>query len=118
MGLNVNGVGVIVVVCRNCGFKLYWYAIGDSSNRSKFSGPPTPSKAISGYDGGSCPLCGRKLSRKPSKLIFLTQKEFNERYVVGRYKLILRESVSKSTPTILSLEETVSGKFELQTMEA
>jgi len=117
LGLEANGVGIIAVVCRNCGFKLYWYAIGDSGNRSKFSGPPTPSKAISGYDGGSCPLCGRKLSRKPSKILFMTQREFNEKYIVGKYKLVLREALAKSLTThaIASVEE---GSLSIQTIEA
>lgn len=104
MGLEVNSVGIIAVICRKCGFKLYWYAIGDHDNRSKFSGPPTPSKAISGYDGGHCPLCGSRLSRKPSKLIFMTQAEFTERYVVGEYKLIVRKHTPTiTTPSVLEL---------------
>ena len=101
MGLDVNGVGIIAVVCRGCGFKLYWYAIGDNGNRNKFNGPPTPSKAISGYDRGQCPLCGHKLPKKPNKIVFMTQKEFNDIYIVGDYKLIARRSI----PAV-SLEES------------
>jgi len=118
MGIEVNGVGIITVICRKCGFKLYWYAIGDSSNRSKFSGPPTPAKAISGYDGGHCPLCGSKLSRKPAKLLFMSQKEFNEMYAVGEYKLLLKKhlvvSTSPSTSNIYGVREE---QVELQTLE-
>ncbi|MCS7107021.1 MAG: hypothetical protein NZ902_02825 [Acidilobaceae archaeon] len=89
MGLNYNGVGVIAVICK-CGFKLYWYSIGDATNRNKFNGPPTPSKAMSGYDEMRCPSCRRKLSPRPERLIFMSQKEFNERYVVGEFKLMNR----------------------------
>ncbi len=117
MGVGVNSVGIIAVICRKCGFRLYWYAIGDSSNRSKFSGPPTPAKALSGYDGGHCPICGNKLSKKPSKLIFMTQKEFNEKYVVGEYKIHLR----KLTPTDITIPtmeiSNVGGQTEIQTIE-
>ncbi|MEM1686227.1 MAG: hypothetical protein QXO93_00820 [Acidilobaceae archaeon] len=108
MSLNTKGVGVIVVICRSCGFKLYWYAIGDSSNRNKFNGPPTPSKAISGYDESRCPLCGRRLSRKPTRLVFMSQREFNERYIVGEYKLIVRDRQQES----INLLESVSSKTE------
>ncbi len=119
MGIEVNGVGIIAVICRRCGFKLYWYAIGDSNNRSKFSGPPTPAKALSGYDGGHCPLCGNRLSRKPSKLIFMTQKEFNERYFVGDYKLILKKPVQQNATTMVADIVSVEERgMELQTLEA
>ena len=117
MGIEVNGVGIIAVVCRKCGFKLYWYAIGDSSNRTKFSGPPTPAKALSGYDGGHCPLCGNKLSRKPSKIIFMTQKEFNERYAVGEYKLILRKQMQPDTIAIVTSTNLNEGGLEPQVLE-
>ncbi len=118
MGIEVNGVGIIAVICRRCGFKLYWYAIGDNSNRSKFSGPPTPAKALSGYDGGHCPLCGGKLSRKPTRLLFMTQGEFNERYVIGEYKLLLkRQLITSVTPSTTSIHSMGEERIELQTLE-
>ncbi|MCX8196199.1 MAG: hypothetical protein N3F67_03885 [Acidilobaceae archaeon] len=107
MGLNYSGVGIIAVVCKKCGSKLYWYSIGDKGNKNKFNGPPTPAKATSGYDGMRCPNCGSKLSSRPARLIFMSQKEFNERYIVGEYKLMNR--VRKEILEGVSLEESISA---------
>ncbi|MEM1873877.1 MAG: hypothetical protein QXS85_00415 [Acidilobaceae archaeon] len=82
MGLQVKGVGVIAVVCKNCGFIAYWYAIGDHSNKAKFNGPPTPAKAKSGHDGETCPCCGRRFSDRPEGVYFMTYKKFTKLYYV------------------------------------
>ncbi|MEB3861907.1 MAG: hypothetical protein GSR84_06780 [Desulfurococcales archaeon] len=95
MGLNSNGVGIIAAVC-SCGFKLYWYAIGEKSNKTKFIGPPTPQKILYQFDvekQNRCPMCGRELKRRPVGIYFMSRREFEERYVVGRYRIYSRKSL-------------------------
>lgn len=93
MGINISGVGTILVICKKCGFILYHYAIGDNNNKNKFNGPPTPAKALSGHDRLQCPnpACGRKLSQRPEKLIFMSTQEFHAKYIIGSYRLINRQ---------------------------
>lgn len=95
MGSDLKGVGTIIVVCKSCGAKLYHYAIGDSGNRNKFNGPPTPAKATSGFDGGLCPICERRLSAKPYMVVFMSHRKFELTYIMGKYKLIVRESLGE-----------------------
>ncbi len=94
MGLEVSGIGVIAFVCSGCSARLYWYVIGDGphGNRNKFSGPPTPERALSGY-GGECPVCGRRLSLRPLRIEIHTVQEFNDRYIVTDYQVIERSSL-------------------------
>ncbi|BAA80792.2 hypothetical protein APE_1789.1 [Aeropyrum pernix K1] len=94
MGLNVSGVGVITLVCSKCNFKLYWYVIGDKSNRNKFSGPPVPSKALAGYDKAQCPRCEAPLSvARPRKIEIMTRDEFEEEYVVTKFEVLRRTTL-------------------------
>ena len=75
-----KGMGVILVVCSRCGFIFHVYSIGNKNNKAKFSGVPTPTKALSGYDGFTCPKCERKVSLKPVKLQVMHWKKFVELY--------------------------------------
>ncbi|MEB3773332.1 MAG: hypothetical protein GSR86_00195 [Desulfurococcales archaeon] len=90
MGVASNGVGIIVAVCRNCGFKLYWYAIGDGGNKQKFIGPPTPQKILRQYDDLICPKCNKPLNPRPRGVLFMSWKDFTENYVVGKYRIYNR----------------------------
>lgn len=92
MGLQVKGVGIIAMVCKNCGFIACWYAIGDKGNKAKFNGPPTPVKAKSGHDREVCPYCGRRLSDKPEGIYFMTYSKFMKLYdIAGGVRLVVRE---------------------------
>ncbi|MCE4611564.1 MAG: hypothetical protein F7B17_06315 [Desulfurococcales archaeon] len=113
MGLEVSGVGIIAFVCRGCQAKLYWYVIGDGpqGNRNKFNGPPTPERALSGYDSHECPVCGRRLSLRPLRMEIMTVKEFHERYVVTDYQVLERSSVVEE-PQIHSVPSSVGEVAE------
>lgn len=94
VGLNVSGIGIIAIVCHHCHAKLYWYVIGDESNRNKFSGPPVPSKALAGYDNSECPMCGARLRvKRPMSVKIMTRKEFEENYIVTRYQLVRKTTI-------------------------
>ncbi|ADL19527.1 hypothetical protein ASAC_1122 [Acidilobus saccharovorans 345-15] len=88
-----GGVGRIIIRCHNCGTILYRYAIGDKSDRNKFNGPPLPKKALSGFDGMTCPVCGARLSPKPVSIRFHSMEEFGNLYIEDEYKLLLRSSL-------------------------
>ncbi len=111
MGSGEYGVGRIIVVCARCGFKLYDYALGDPSNRSKYSGPPTPAQALSGHDGMRCPSCDRPLSvSKPVEIEILTLAEFRAKYVETRYKIFEREKIAEMLAP--SLGARIPGEAE------
>lgn len=96
MGLQVKGVGVIAMVCKNCGFIACWYAIGDKNNKTKFNGPPTPAKAKSGHDKETCPYCGRRLNDKPESLYFMTYSKFMKLYeIAGGIRLVVRDQIQR-----------------------
>ncbi|WP_148706443.1 hypothetical protein [Aeropyrum camini] len=117
MGLSVSGVGVITLVCSKCNFKLYWYVIGDKSNRNKFSGPPVPSKALAGYDNAQCPRCESPLSiSRPRRIKIMTRDEFEEEYVVTKFEVLRRttlveEHIKRQIQPIAGVEtgEAASG---------
>ena len=113
MGLEVSGVGIIAFVCSGCSAKLYWYVIGDGphGNRNKFNGPPTPERALSGYDSHECPVCGRRLSLKPLKMDIMTVKEFHDRYVVTDYQVLEKGGVMEE-PQIYSMSNSVNEAVE------
>ena len=77
-----RGVGVILVVCSHCGLIFHNYSIGDKSNKAKFSGVPTPAKALSGHDGLVCPGCGRKIELKPKRIQVMHWRKFVDLYDV------------------------------------
>ena len=112
MGLGVSGVGIIAFVCSGCSAKLYWYVIGDGpeGNRNKYMGPPTPERALSGYDSHECPVCGRKLSLRPLKIKIMTIDIFREKYVVTEYQILRQEE--GVAPSSLRLGEGVVEAFE------
>jgi len=64
----------VIVYCSGCGFKLY-----EDSDEStvKFGGPVSVTKVYEVH-GGECPVCGRKLSRKPLKVEFRQLKEYSD----------------------------------------
>jgi len=80
-----KGTGVVLVVCSKCGLILEHYAMGDRENRKKYSGIPTPSKAIAPY-GGRC-YCKRELSRVPLRIQVMSTSKFNEIYEVTEAKI-------------------------------
>ncbi|MCE4601469.1 MAG: hypothetical protein F7C38_07960 [Desulfurococcales archaeon] len=75
-----KGMGVILVVCSHCGVIFYNYSIGDKSNKAKFSGVPTPSKALSGHDGLVCPGCNRRIELKPKRIQVMHWRKFVDLY--------------------------------------
>ncbi|MEM0340344.1 MAG: hypothetical protein QXN05_02785 [Acidilobaceae archaeon] len=112
MGLRVKGVGIIAIVCKNCGFIACWYAIGDKNNKTKFSGPPTPTKAKNSHDGETCPYCNRKLSDKPEGIYFMSHSKFTKLYqVVGGVRLVVREQAARKSvkEPLADLETGLSG---------
>ncbi len=90
MSNNSYDVGRIVIRCRRCGAVLYRYAIGDRTDKNKFNGPPVPKKVLGGYDDMTCPVCGAKLSMRPSQLRFFPADEFERLFVEDRFRLVLR----------------------------
>ena len=62
----------VIVYCSGCGFKLYE---DDSESTVKFGGPTLITRVYEMH-GGECPVCGRKLSRKPLGVRFLRLKEY------------------------------------------
>ncbi len=62
----------VIVYCSGCGFKLYE---DDSEGTVKFSGPALITRVYKMH-GGECPVCGRKLSRKPLGVKFTRLKEY------------------------------------------
>ncbi|MGC9111954.1 hypothetical protein [Acidilobus sp.] len=88
-----EGVGRIIIRCHKCGAILYKYAIGDKSDRNKFNGPPLPKKALSGFDGMTCPMCGARLSLRPVSIRFHSMEEFGNLYIEDKYRLLLRSSL-------------------------
>jgi len=90
MGIRSNGVGIITFVCDRCGAKLYWYAIGDRGNKDKFNGPPSPSR-LKGFDDHKCPMCASKLGMRPKRVLFLSRREFEEKFFVGKFKIMARQ---------------------------
>jgi DNA-directed RNA polymerase subunit RPC12/RpoP len=97
-----EGVGRIIIRCHKCGAILYNYAIGDKNDRNKFNGPPLPKKALSGFDGMRCPMCGTRLSQKPISIRFHTKEEFESLYVEDKYRLLLRSSLPSSMLSVQS----------------
>jgi len=75
-----KGTGVVLVICSKCGLILEHYAMGDRDNKKKYSGIPTPSKAIAPY-GGVC-KCGRELSKVPQRIQVMRTGKFNEVYEI------------------------------------
>ncbi len=73
-----KGTGVVLVICSRCGFILEFYAMGDRENKKKYSGIPTPSKAIAPH-GGRC-QCGRELARLPQRVQVMSIAKFNDIY--------------------------------------
>jgi len=105
------GVGRILVVCARCGFKLYEYALGDPANRSKYSGPPTLTQALSGHDGVRCPSCDRPLNvSRPVKIEILTRAEFEAKYIETRYKIFEREKLEEIIASQSSLTQGIAGE--------
>jgi hypothetical protein len=48
----------------------------------------------------------------------MTQGEFNERYVIGEYKLLLkRQPITSVTPSTTSIHSMGEERIELQTLE-
>ncbi|MCC5990290.1 MAG: hypothetical protein LM558_02095 [Thermosphaera sp.] len=62
----------VVVYCSGCGFKLY-----EDSDEStvKFGGPALITRVYKMH-GCECPVCGRKLSKKPLGVRFTRLKEY------------------------------------------
>lgn len=115
MGSIGRGVGVIFVVCSKCGFVFYSYSIGgDDDNKAKFSGVPTPGKALSGYDGLVCPSCGRRVSLKPERIQVMNWRKFTELYdIVDRPLPRLRPSktiVEEHVESMSGVERLVSDE--------
>ncbi len=69
----------ILVVCRNCGFKLHDY---NPYAKAKFSGVPNPKQTIRIYSY-TCPACGAELQNPTIK--FMTRKDYTERYQESEY---------------------------------
>ncbi|MFP3143540.1 MAG: hypothetical protein RXQ93_00760 [Caldisphaera sp.] len=97
--------GKILIVCKKCGTILYRYAIGDKKDKNKFNGPPVPKKALSGFDGHTCPVCGEPLSMKPKSIKFFTLSMFNKLYSDNGYALL--ENTKSSVP------DNISGKSNM-----
>ena len=70
----------ILIVCRECGFKLYVY---DSKSKAKFNGAPNPRRAIS-YHGLKCPACNKLLVPAPT-IKFMAESKFKEQYDESEY---------------------------------
>lgn len=104
----IAGVGRIIIRCHKCGAVLYRYAIGDKNDRNKFNGPPMPRKALSGFDGLTCPVCGTKLSAAPVEVKFLPVDEFEKLFSETEYYVKLRSSIPVMAPSsTTSVEEEV-----------
>jgi hypothetical protein len=70
----------VIVYCAGCGFKLY-----EDSDESvvKFNGSVLVTRVYV-INGGECPVCGRKLSRKPLGIKFRRLKEYvDEGWIVN-----------------------------------
>ena len=65
----------VVMVCSRCGFVLYNDISFRSGSRVRFV---SPSSIVRLYR--RCPSCGKELSVRGGKLVFMSLKEFNERY--------------------------------------
>jgi len=65
----------VVMVCSRCGFVLYNDISFRSGSRVRFD---SPSSVVSFYK--RCPSCGKRLSVRSGRLVFMSLKEFNERY--------------------------------------
>lgn len=102
-----KGMGVILVVCSHCGFVFHTYSIGDKHNKAKFSGVPTPSKALSGYDGLVCPHCSRRVSLRPNRIQVMNWKKFVELYD------ILEKPLPRLRPSRTIVEEHMRGAHDL-----
>jgi hypothetical protein len=102
------GVGRILVVCSRCGFKYYTYALGDPRNRSKYSGPPTPSQALSGH-GGSCPMCGYRPRTLKPRIEIMTRAEYEAQYVETKYTVVPRSVVLERYSIIEPAASTRAG---------
>jgi hypothetical protein len=61
----------VIVYCSGCGFKLY----EDSGSTVKFAGPVSATRVYE-LHGGVCPVCGRRLSRKPLDVKFTSLEEY------------------------------------------
>jgi len=71
---------MIQVICDKCGFVYHEYVIGSSGNKNKYIGPPTPEKAVSGFDGRTCPICSKPASvSRPRRVLFMTEKEYESK---------------------------------------
>jgi hypothetical protein len=62
----------VIVYCSDCGFKLYE---DSDENVVKFGGSASITRVYV-VNGGECPVCGRKLSRKPLGIKFRRLKEY------------------------------------------
>lgn len=102
-----RGIGVIFVVCSYCGFIFHNYSIGDKNNKAKFSGVPTPSKALSGYDGLVCPGCGRQVGLKPTRIQVMHWKKFVELYD------IIEKPLPKLRPSRTIIDEHMRSMHDL-----
>ena len=70
----------VLVICRNCGFKLYTY---DADTKTKFNGAPNPFRSLS-YHGYRCPACDRLLVPKPS-IKLMSGARYKEQYDESEY---------------------------------
>jgi len=65
----------VVMVCSGCGFVLYNDISFRSGSRVRFV---SPSSVVRLYR--RCPSCGKKLSVRGGKLVFMSLEEFSRRY--------------------------------------
>ncbi len=120
-------MGVILVVCSKCGFIFHIYSIGNKNNKAKFSGVPTPAKALSGYDGFTCPnpKCERRLSLKPVRLQVMHWKKFIELYdiiekpvrMLRPVKTIVEEQIRATHDLSKGVLQTTTGLEGVQDLE-
>ena len=76
----------VVVYCSGCGFRLYE---DNDGSTVKFNGIVSAAKVYE-IHGGTCPVCGRKLSRKPLEVKFVQMKEYvDDGGGMGVVKLVL-----------------------------
>ena len=102
-----KGMGVILVVCSQCGFIFHIYSIGNKNNKAKFSGVPTPMKALSGFDGHTCPKCNRRVNLKPVKIQVMHWKKFVELYD------IVEKPVRMLKPVRTMVEDQIRSMHDL-----
>ncbi len=121
MPRKIEGDGVIQVVCSRCGFTYHEYVIGSSNNKSKYIGPPTPAKAISGFDGRRCPICGKPASvERPLKVLIFTEREYRERVrhvdIAAGVGIIMRFTIVDGIDEIFALQVKRAVEESARTM--